>query len=157
MKNFNTNTDNNPEWLTPKFITDFFDFDLDPCSPKIRPWDTAKNHYFEKGLEQEWSGLVFCNPPYGPKEPFKWLKKCHEHKNCIALMFARTETKGFFSEIWEKADSVFFFKGRLKFHYVDGKRGSSANAPSLLIAYGENADKNLLLFSKKYEGKYIKL
>jgi hypothetical protein len=54
----------------------------------------------------------------------------------IALTFARTETKGFHREIWEKADAVFFFEGRLRFYHVDCRRGGSANAPSCLVAYG---------------------
>jgi hypothetical protein len=34
------------EWLTPpEIIKSLGEFDLDPCSPINRPWDTAKNHY----------------------------------------------------------------------------------------------------------------
>jgi hypothetical protein len=54
------------------------------------------------------------------------------------LIFARTETRGFHTEIWDKADAVFFFKGRLKFHKVTGEQGNTANAPSCLVAYGQN-------------------
>ena len=45
-KNFNTVTDGNDEWLTPRYITDTLGpFDLDPCSPgDRRPWDTATYH-----------------------------------------------------------------------------------------------------------------
>jgi len=156
MKTFNTNTKNNGEWLTPPYITQFFDFDLDPCSPTVRPWDTAKNHFNENddGLSQDWNGFIFCNPPYG-RETFKWMKKCHEHNNCIALIFARTETIGFHSEIWNKANAVFFFKGRLKFYYVSGTQGMSANAPSVLVAYGSNATLELERFSKENNGKLI--
>ena len=33
-KNFNSNTDNNDEWLTPPYIIkELGEFDLDPCSP----------------------------------------------------------------------------------------------------------------------------
>lgn len=56
----------------------------------------------------------------------------------IALIFARTETKGFHREIWNKADAVFFFKGRLKFYHADGTQGGTANAPSCLVAYGKD-------------------
>jgi hypothetical protein len=48
--------------------------------------------------------------------------------------FARTETKGFHREIWERADALFFFEGRLRFYHVDGSQGGSANAPSCLVA-----------------------
>ena len=65
------------------------------------------------------------------------------HRNGIALIFARTETKGFHSEIWDKAHSVFFFKGRLRFFRVTGERGDTANAPSCLVSYSE-ADTNVI-------------
>jgi hypothetical protein len=66
------------------------------------------------------------------------MKRCAEHGNAIALIFARTETKGFHAEIWDKAHALFFFKGRLAFHHVSGTKGSTANAPSCLVAYGES-------------------
>lgn len=124
-------------------------FDLDPCAPHFskRPWETAMTHYSgytgieereaQDGLTAPWFGRVWCNPPYG-NQTFEWMRKCAEHGNAIALIFARTETKGFHSEIWEKANALFFFKGRLSFHHVNGRKGATANAPSCLIAYGEN-------------------
>jgi hypothetical protein len=41
------------------------------------------------------------------------------HGNGIALVYARTETKFFFDHIWNDADALFFFKGRLLFYHVD--------------------------------------
>ena len=143
--NFNTNTKNHDEWLTPPdIIKSLGVFDLDPCAPtpESRPWDTAINHYsiIDDGLTKDWQGRVWCNPPYG-RETFTWLNRLADHGNGVALIFARTETRGFHSEIWEKADAVFFFKGRLKFHYITGEKGDSANAPSCLVCYGqENID-----------------
>ncbi len=137
MNNFNTNTKNNGEWLTPpEIIKSLGDFDIDPCSPIDRPWETAKKHFTinDDGLNQEWIGRIWCNPPYG-RETFKWLEKLASHGSGVALIFARTETRGFHSEIWNKADSVFFFKGRLKFYYVTGEPGGHANAPSCLVSY----------------------
>lgn len=131
----------NDEWLTPKDILDNLGtFDLDPCSPIKRPWDTAKNHYTKEdnGLKKDWFGRVWLNPPYG-LESAKWLNKLAQHGNGIALIFARTETEMFFSEVWEKADALLFIKGRLYFHYVDGSKAkANSGAPSVLIAYGEN-------------------
>tara|TARA_Y100001951_G_scaffold21306_1_gene16262 strand:- start:97 stop:594 length:498 start_codon:yes stop_codon:yes gene_type:complete len=158
-KNFNSNTTNNDEWLTPPYIIkEFGEFDLDPCSPHPdkRPWDTAKNHYYKKmdGLSQSWDGRVWCNPPYG-RETFKWLEKLYNHGNGIALIFARTETIGFHEQVWSKAHAVFFFKGRLKFYHVDGSEGDCANAPSCLVAYG-NLNAEALEFCK-LKGKFIPL
>lgn len=131
------------EWLTPPYIMEALgEFDLDPCSPINRPWDTAKKHYTieDQGLHQEWEGRVFCNPPYG-KETQHWLDKCADYGNAIGLVFARTETRMFFSSVWEKADAIFFIKGRLSFYDVEGNKGGTAGAPSVLIAYGaENVE-----------------
>lgn len=145
------------EWLTPPEITNALGpFDLDPCSPIERPWYTAENYYtiLDDGLTKEWKGKVWCNPPYG-KEAVKWMEKCVDHGNCIALTFARTETKMFFNCIWSKADAILFIKGRLRFHHVTGERADSAGAPSVLIAYGkENAE---ILKNCNIEGKFLYL
>lgn len=156
MKNFNTNTENNDEWLTPpEVIKSLGSFDLDPCSPGARrPWATARHHYGlpQDGLALPWSGRVWLNPPYG-KETFLWLNKLAEHKSGIALIFARTETKGFHKEIWQKAHSIFFFEGRLSFYKVTGEKGATANAPSCLVSYSEE-DTTAIAFSG-LKGKLI--
>ncbi len=158
-KDFNSNTNNKEEWLTPPDIIKALGaFDLDPCAPEadIRPWNTANIHYTKSmnGLIQPWAGRVWCNPPYG-KETFKWLDKLALHGNGIALIFARTETIGFHEQIWNKADGIFFFKGRLKFYHVTGRQGGTANAPSCLIAYGNNNIEALKNCNLK--GKFIDL
>lgn len=83
MKNFNTNTNNNDEWLTPlNIINALGEFNLDPCSPIKRPWDTAKNHYSLNdgdGLLLPWHGRIWLNPPYG-RDTFKWLEKLSNHQ-----------------------------------------------------------------------------
>ena len=131
----------NDEWLTPPGIIHALGaFDLDPCAPIVRPWDMAANHYTKNddGLMKPWAGRVWCNPPYG-LEAARWLHRCVNHGNAIALVFARTETEMFFNHVWRKADAVFFFEGRLYFHRVDGTRAeANAGAPSCLVAYGNN-------------------
>lgn len=136
----------NDEWLTPPWLLKALGkFDLDPCSPINRPWDTAKKHYtkIQNGLIMPWRGRVFCNPPYG-KETIKWLKKCAEHKNVSALIFARTETEMFFKYVWDYVDSVLFIKGRLYFYNIKGERAkSNSGAPSILLSYNKKNTKYL--------------
>lgn len=145
------------EWLTPKFITDELGvFDLDPCSPVDRPWDTALRHYTieDDGLDQPWIGYVWCNPPYDDAD--KWLEKLSDHGDGIALIFARTETEMFVRQVWEKADAVLFIYSRLFFHHVDGTRAkSNSGAPSVLVSYGEYATNRLKECNIK--GKFIQL
>lgn len=145
------------EWLTPpSLIKALGEFDLDPCSPIVRPWDTAKKHFNvnDNGLMQDWCGRVWCNPPYGNYAE-SWLEKCAMHGNAICLTFARTETKMFFRCVWDMADAVLFIKGRLKFFHVDGTEGDSAGAPSVLIAYGKGNVE--ILRNCKIKGKFIDL
>lgn len=134
------------EWLTPpEIIKELGEFDLDPCSPICRPWDTAKRHYtvVDDGLTREWAGRIWLNPPYG-REASEWLRKLSDHGNGIALIFARTETEMFFEHVWNKANALLFFKGRLYFRHVDGSRAvANAGAPSVLIAYGSDNVKSL--------------
>lgn len=145
------------EWLTPPpIIKALGEFDLDPCAPSVRPWDTARLHYSrsENGLTKEWIGRVWLNPPYGQQTGL-WLNKLKKHGDGIALIFARTETKMFFDYCW-RADALLFLLNRLYFYHVDGTRASAnAGAPSVLVAYG---DKNVRALKEcRIEGKFIKL
>jgi len=137
--------DGKEEWLTPPTIIDTFGpFDLAPCAPVKRLWATAANHYTieDDGLFRPWHRLVWCNPPYGPKTG-DWLTKCAAHNNCLALVFARTDTKAFQNHVWPHATSLFFITGRLSFYHVGGEKSGTAGAPSVLIAYGDLADQRL--------------
>lgn len=128
------------EWYTPReIIMQLGEFDLDPCAPAKRPWDTAK-HYFtreDNGLVQEWFGRVWLNPPYG-KTIEQWMKKMMEHNVGTALIFARTETQFFQRYIFPVADSILFMEGRVTFCNSAGMKARfDGGAPSVLIAYGE--------------------
>jgi hypothetical protein len=148
------------EWITPRYILDALgEFDLDPCSPTEdrRPYPTAKKHLtiFDNGLNQNWHGRVWCNPPYG-REAIKFMKKMADHNNGIALTFARTETRMFQQEVFGKASGIFFIAKRINFCDYKGKPSeNSAGAPSVLISYGnENAD---ILKNCKLNGFYVRL
>lgn len=128
------------EWLTPPdILAKLGMFDLDPCAPVSRPWDTAGTHFTtdDDGLTKTWVGRVWLNPPFG-REAVKWMRRMRAHGNGIALIPARTETAMFYETVWDGADGVLFIKGRPHFHYVDGHRAPfNSGAPICLIAYGE--------------------
>lgn len=130
------------EWLTPQWILrPLGKFDLDPCSPSKRPWNTAEWHYSlpADGLSNEWFGRVWCNPPFG-KEAARWLARMSAHGNGIALIPARTETRMFFDCVWESptAKAVCFIRSRPHFCFVDGTPAPfNSGAPICLVAYGE--------------------
>lgn len=126
-------------WLTPPPILDRFPMaDLDPCaSPKPQPWATAHTMWTEvdDGLNKEWFGRVWLNPPYG-NEIGKWMQKMAEHCNGLAITYARTDTRWFHDWVAPFASSIYLFKGRLRFHRQNGERGNASTAPHMLIAYG---------------------
>jgi hypothetical protein len=155
----NSRTD---EWLTPPEVINALgganSFDLDPCSPVTRPWPTARRHYTEldNGLMQAWHGRVWLNPPYSSTVIGKWLARMAHHNEGVSLIFARTETDAFFRHVWDKASAVLFMRGRINFHYVDGRRAAAnAGAPSVLCAYGTtNAD---ILATCGIDGQFVPL
>jgi len=121
-------------------------FDLDPCAPAVRPWDTAEIHYSEEdnGLSKEWKGRVWLNPPFNRKERPAWMQRMAEHGNGIMLIPAACETKAFYDHVWGKADAILFLKGRPHFHFVNGARAPFNSGTSIvLIAYGAENVKSL--------------
>lgn len=87
-------------WETPQDLFDKLDavyhFDLDACA---LPENAKCQRYFtpeQDGLSQEWTGNVWCNPPYG-RQIGKWVQKAHDSKAAVVVMLlpARTDTKWF--------------------------------------------------------------
>lgn len=129
------------DWYTPAWIFEALalQFDLDPCHPANRiPWIPTTQTYSlpQDGLSLPWKGRVWLNPPYG-KNTSDWLAKMHNHRNGVALVFARTDCAWAHDYVF-KADAILFLKGRIKF--VDGlgvTGGSGAGCGSMLVAWGD--------------------
>ncbi|MED4883057.1 DNA N-6-adenine-methyltransferase [Bacillus smithii] len=133
-------------WSTPQ---DFFDklnkefnFEIDVCATAENA--KCKKYYSpeEDGLQQEWKGVCWMNPPYG-RQIGKWVKKAYESSlkgaTVVCLLPARTDTK-WWHEYCMKGE-IRFVKGRLKFG--DGK--NSAPFPSVVVIFGEKAKINKLI------------
>ena len=126
------------DWLTPpEILSALGSFDMDPCASQHQPWRTAAQQFTieDDGLARDWSGRVWCNPPYGPHAE-KFLRRMAEHGNGIAFIFARTETKAFQEWCWKRADGMLFMAGRVRFRLPGGGQAGTAGAPSVLVAYG---------------------
>lgn len=147
-RNNTRNAKTTDNWITPPEIIEALGpFDLDPCACDPQPWPCANSQYTEQenGLLMPWEGFVWCNPPYG-KRMTHWLNRMASHNNGIALVFARTETRAFFADVWPFASSLLFIKGRLTFYRPDGTRppgGHNSGGPSVLIGYGPEAASRL--------------
>src|SRR6185369_2862480 len=119
-------------WSTPKDLLAELDkkygpFTLDPC-----PLNG------EGGLDIDWAGRVFVNPPYS--NVGAWMKKARSETliKCrpeivVCLVPARTDTKWFHEYCYGIAQGpeIKFLKGRLKF----GDSKNSAPFPSMLVIY----------------------
>ena len=134
------------EWYTPQeLIHCLGEFDLDPATPENRLWNTAKVHYSKttNGLDKEWFGRVWLNPPYSRPFIELFIRRMAEHNNGIALLFNRCDSKMFQEIIFPKADSIMFLKKRIKFYRPDGTQGRSPGCGSLLISFGKHNTKIL--------------
>lgn len=131
-------------WITPQWvIDDLGPFDLDPCACDPQPWPCAKEQWTQDGLERDWHGLVWLNPPFHRYQVSRWIQKLADHKNGIALVHARTETK-WFEPIWEAAESIGFLHDRIYFHNPNGEIAlANSGAPAVLAAFGEEAFERL--------------
>lgn len=135
------------EWYTPPHIIErvvrcLGEIDLDPCAePDKRV--PAHNHYTAEtdGLNQNWYGKVFMNPPYGRGQLLRWVMKLTDEwwvgnvTQAIVLIPARTDTKA-----WGMLSGwpVCFVRGRLSFN--GGRVGGIATFPSAIIGVGINSD-----------------
>lgn len=146
------------EWYTPKEIIDALgSFDLDPCAPVSRLWDTAIKHYTKEddGLTKEWFGRVWLNPPYSRPLIEQFVKKLVDHNNGIALLYNRADTDLFQNTIFPNATAMLMVKGRIKFYKPDGTVGASPGSGSILFAFGRKNAR--ILKNSGIEGRYIKL
>jgi len=144
------------EWNTPREITRVLGpFDLDPCAGDPRPWSHAKINWTERmnGLDREWFGRVWMNPPYSTGLIELFIDKFVEHDNGIALVFPRIETK-WFQKLVKGSSLIFLRKGRIIFCKNEGSFSSGGILGNIFIARGKyNAQ---ILLSTKWEGLYLK-
>lgn len=131
---FSTATD---LWETPQ---DFFDalneefrFETDVCAI---PENAKCEKYFtpeQDGLKQDWTGVCWCNPPYG-RQIGKWVEKAAKSNATVVMLVpARTDTAWFHDWILPFAE-IRFVRGRLRF----GGAENNAPFPSMVCVFGSN-------------------
>ena len=127
------------EWYTPPelFAKLGIHFDLDVAAPRGGvPWVPADRYLTpdDNGLMAEWTGRVWCNPPYG-EIGHRFIERMCEHRNGIALVPSRTETR-WWQMAAQSADLTCFLRERLHHVRPDGTRGRASFA-SCLFAWGQ--------------------
>lgn len=132
------------EWYTPKWIFDALglEFNMDVCSPinTLHSTVPAKQRFNIKtnGLAQEWSGLVWCNPPYSDPEP--WAEKMIKHNNGIFLTSIPMNAL-WAAKVWSSCGGLRLFQSMV-FVRPDG----SEERPALwlqIAAFGDRATQAL--------------
>lgn len=131
---FSSKTD---QWATPislfTKLDALFNFKTDVCADA----DNAKCELFYteqvNGLDQEWSGVCWMNPPYG-RSIGDWVKKAYQSSldngaTVVCLLPARPDTR-WWHDYCVKGE-MFFLKGRLKF----GDAKNSAPFPSAIVVF----------------------
>jgi len=126
------------EWETPQDLFDRLNaehgFTLDVCA---LPENAKCDRYFtpsDNGLEKDWSGVCWMNPPYG-RGIKHWIEKAYksvisgEAEKVVCLVPARTDT-AWWHDYCIKG-KIEFIRGRLKF----GGHKNSAPFPSAIVVF----------------------
>lgn len=133
------------DWYTPPWIFEGMaeTFDLDVCtSPGGVPWIPCLRYYTpaDDGLVQEWTGFVWCNPPYSSVHG--WSGRWAEHQNGVIALRADLSSGGQ-SVAFAVATSVFVPIPRLEFvngHRITNRRTHRVTFTTLLLGAGPRAD-----------------
>lgn len=134
-----TNNSGENEWYTPpQYIVAarevMGEIDLDPASSEAAQKQVQATTFYSKdddGLQQEWRGRVWMNPPYSGDLVGKFTEKladafdANEVTTAIVLVNNATESK-WFQRLASSASAICFPKGRIK--YLDST-GTPANSP----------------------------
>lgn len=135
MKNVHFSSQSS-EWSTPDDLFNnlnaIYNFQTDVCATSENA--KCKNYYDKSinGLEQEWGGMCWMNPPYG-REIKAWMKKAYlsslKNATVVCLVPARTDTNWWHE--YAMKGKITFLKGRLKF----GGHTNSAPFPSAIVVF----------------------
>lgn len=124
-----------PEWV----YSSLGQIDLDPCAGtdtrigKVN-WAIERG---ENGLDREWFGFVYCNPPFSQKE--LWAEKMRKHGTGILILPERGSAPWF----GPLAVNVghYWVMGK-KINFVGGS--SSNNLGSCMFPFGNDALQRLI-------------
>jgi len=124
------------DWTTPQHVFDALQiyFDLDPACPVDGPRFTPCKSFFSSqhdGLQSDWHGTVFINPPFSKAQP--WMQRFLEHGDGIALTLVSKSR--WCDKLFSQADAMLLLPST--FRFVEG----SIFLPCALWALGQsNAD-----------------
>lgn len=116
--------------------------DLDPASSAIANETVRARRFYSKendGLNKEWRGRVWLNPPYTSELIGLFIEKlvvgieCGEVAEAIALVNNATET-GWFNALIGVSSAIVFPRGRVKFLTPEGEPGAPLQGQAIVYA-----------------------
>ena len=140
------------EWYTPPEYIEaarciMGGIDLDPASSKEANKVIGASQIFtleDSGLDADWSGRVWLNPPYSQPQIGQFCARLISHiyagkvTQAIALTNNATET-AWGQLLLGVADAVCFLRGRVRFYRPGGKVGAPLQG-QMLCYFGANTD-----------------
>lgn len=127
------------EWYTPPYVFEAMSvaFDLDVASPfDLVPWIPATGWIYDRSLEREWRGFVWCNPPFGGRNGLiPWLDKFVGHANGVCLVPDRTSAP-WWQAVVQQMELVLFVSPKIRFIGAAGKEGRSPAQGTCLMSIG---------------------
>lgn len=156
-----SNNSGNNEWYTPpEFILAakkvLGTIDLDPASSVIANKIVKATTFYtidDNGLEKDWYGNVWMNPPYASGLIKKFIYKLTEEiqlknvKQCIVLVNNATETE-WFQQLLKSSNGIVLLKKRVKFIAKDLITKSYPLQGQALLYNGKNTEKFFEVFSE---------
>lgn len=129
------------EWYTPRRVFEALGvrFDLDVSSPEgdCPADDYCADVFVSGGLEREWHGFAWMNPPFGGRNAIvPWLEKFFSHGNGVALCPDRTSAP-WWQRFAPQADAILFCSPKIHFIPGPGVQASSPGTGTTLFAVGE--------------------
>lgn len=133
------------DWATPrKLFAELdaeFDFTLDACASAANAKCARYFTEADDGLAKEWSGRVWCNPPYG-RQIHRWVLKAsmsvfESDAELVAMLLpARTDTQWFHRYCYPLIRQVGTIRGEVRFlpgrlYFDDGVE--RAPFPSMVV------------------------
>lgn len=170
------------QWMTPPDIIELAremmqGIDLDPAShPIAQQYIKAKEfcalEIGKNGLIEEWSGNVWCNPPYSRENIGAFVGKLliaqyeHSFKQCLFLVNSATDAQ-WYHHLLNNCSAFCLWKGRIKFWKIENgealekwegerskelSRGKAGNSPrylNTLFYFGDNVNRFRYYFGDK--------
>ena len=153
------------EWYTPARYAEVIrellgTIDVDPASNALANQVIQATTYYDvqsNGLDKEWHGRVFLNPPYGYDGATRqkgnvgvWINKLVEQytagivTEAVLLVNATTE-KRWFDPLWQYP--ICFARVRISFWNAQGESGRPTHG-NALVYFGKNTARFIQVFDK---------